>query len=79
MRACTNYDPVVDRLIPCKKAGLPFREGDVLDVVDMTDDNWWQVMNNFSQFCRKISDSYFIKPFVVIVIFTVECISKNII
>ena len=57
MRACTNYDPVVDRLIPCKKAGLPFREGDVLDVVDMTDDNWWQVMNNFSQFCRKISDS----------------------
>ncbi|CAL1543909.1 unnamed protein product [Lymnaea stagnalis] len=42
MRACFNYDPLNDRLIPCKKAGLPFREGDILDVVDMTDDNWWQ-------------------------------------
>ncbi|CAG5124045.1 unnamed protein product [Candidula unifasciata] len=42
MRACFNYDPVADRLIPCKKAGLPFREGDILDVVDMTDENWWQ-------------------------------------
>ncbi|KAK6967253.1 MAGUK p55 subfamily member 6 [Biomphalaria glabrata] len=42
MRACFNYDPMTDRLIPCKKAGLPFREGDILDVVDMTDENWWQ-------------------------------------
>ncbi|BFZ04344.1 hypothetical protein BsWGS_07383 [Bradybaena similaris] len=42
MRACFNYDPMADRLIPCKKAGLPFREGDILDVVDMTDENWWQ-------------------------------------
>ncbi|KAK3770147.1 hypothetical protein RRG08_007058 [Elysia crispata] len=42
MRACITYDPMGDRLIPCKKAGLPFREGDVLDVVDMTDENWWQ-------------------------------------
>ncbi|KAH9503186.1 MAGUK p55 sub member 2 [Bulinus truncatus] len=42
MRACSNYDPMTDRLIPCKKAGLPFREGDILDVVDMTDENWWQ-------------------------------------
>lgn len=42
MKACFNYDPLVDRLIPCKKAGLPFREGDILDVVDVTDENWWQ-------------------------------------
>ncbi|XP_059169258.1 MAGUK p55 subfamily member 2-like [Physella acuta] len=42
MRACFNYDPMTDRLIPCKKAGLPFREGDILDVVDNTDENWWQ-------------------------------------
>uniref|UniRef100_A0A0B7A7V8 Uncharacterized protein n=1 Tax=Arion vulgaris TaxID=1028688 RepID=A0A0B7A7V8_9EUPU len=42
MRACFNYDPAGDRLIPCKKAGLPFRDGDILDVVDMTDENWWQ-------------------------------------
>lgn len=42
MKACFNYDPMADRLIPCKKAGLPFRDGDILDVVDITDENWWQ-------------------------------------
>jgi len=46
MKACFNYDPMADRLIPCKKAGLPFREGDILDVVDVTDENWWQVSDD---------------------------------
>lgn len=42
LRANFNYDPLTDRLIPCKKAGLPFREGDVLEVVSTADENWWQ-------------------------------------
>lgn len=42
VRANFNYDPANDRLIPCKKAGLPFREGDVLEVVSTNDENWWQ-------------------------------------
>ena len=32
VRAFFNYDPLNDSLIPCKEAGLPFREGDVLQV-----------------------------------------------
>lgn len=33
---------MTDRLIPCKKVGLPFREGDVLAILDNNDENWWQ-------------------------------------
>lgn len=54
MRACFNYDPMADRLIPCKKAGLPFREGDILDVVDMTDENWWQVSGTLNHICFRV-------------------------
>ena len=43
VRANFNYDPMSDRLIPCKKVGLPFREGDIMQVVSTADDNWWQV------------------------------------
>lgn len=42
IRANFNYDPRTDRLIPCKKAGLPFNQGDVLQVVSTDDENWWQ-------------------------------------
>lgn len=42
IRANFTYDPRTDRLIPCKKAGLPFNHGDVLQVVSTDDENWWQ-------------------------------------
>ncbi|PVD31585.1 hypothetical protein C0Q70_07000 [Pomacea canaliculata] len=42
VRSNFNYDPMNDRLIPCKKAGLPFRQGDILQIVSTTDENWWQ-------------------------------------
>ncbi|KAL8581227.1 hypothetical protein ACOMHN_038327 [Nucella lapillus] len=42
VRANFNYDPVSDRLIPCKRVGLPFRQNDILEVVSTSDENWWQ-------------------------------------
>lgn len=42
MRARFTYDPMKDRLLPCKEAGLPFQAGDVLEIVDNGDPNWWQ-------------------------------------
>ncbi|XP_054616511.1 MAGUK p55 subfamily member 2-like isoform X1 [Dunckerocampus dactyliophorus] len=36
------YDPTTDNLIPCKEAGLSFRAGDILHIVNQDDVNWWQ-------------------------------------
>uniref|UniRef100_A0A8C7X3N5 MAGUK p55 scaffold protein 2a n=1 Tax=Oryzias sinensis TaxID=183150 RepID=A0A8C7X3N5_9TELE len=37
-----NYDPENDNLIPCKEAGLRFQVGDILQIVNQDDVNWWQ-------------------------------------
>ncbi|NXJ13253.1 MPP2 protein, partial [Odontophorus gujanensis] len=37
-----DYDPACDSLIPCKEAGLRFAAGDVLQIVNQDDPNWWQ-------------------------------------
>ncbi|XP_064598047.1 protein PALS2-like [Liolophura sinensis] len=42
MKTHFNYDPLKDRLIPCKEAGLPFRDGDILEILCSDDANWWQ-------------------------------------
>lgn len=38
-----DYDPASDSLIPCKEAGLRFCAGDLLQIVNQDDPNWWQV------------------------------------
>lgn len=38
-----DYDPATDSLIPCKEAGLKFMAGDLLQIVNQDDPNWWQV------------------------------------
>ena len=38
-----DYDPAHDNLIPCKEAGLLFSSGDVLQIFNQEDLNWWQV------------------------------------
>lgn len=38
-----DYDPASDNLIPCKEAGLQFGSGDILQIVNQEDVNWWQV------------------------------------
>ncbi|XP_063072636.1 MAGUK p55 subfamily member 2b isoform X3 [Engraulis encrasicolus] len=37
-----DYDPAHDNLIPCKEAGLKFSSGDVLQIFNQEDLNWWQ-------------------------------------
>ncbi|XP_050957019.1 MAGUK p55 subfamily member 2a isoform X1 [Labeo rohita] len=37
-----DYDPANDNLIPCKEAGLQFSSGDILQIVNQEDVNWWQ-------------------------------------
>lgn len=38
-----DYDPSHDNLIPCKEAGLGFSSGDILQLFNQEDLNWWQV------------------------------------
>ncbi|KAJ8985832.1 hypothetical protein NQ317_012073 [Molorchus minor] len=42
MRALYEYSPQEDTLLPCKEIGLPFDRGDILQIVDQRDPNWWQ-------------------------------------
>ncbi|XP_058879210.1 MAGUK p55 subfamily member 7-like isoform X6 [Acipenser ruthenus] len=37
-----DYDPNEDKAIPCKEAGLPFKKGDVLQIMSQDDATWWQ-------------------------------------
>lgn len=38
-----DYDPSHDNLIPCKEAGLSFNSGEILQIFNQEDLNWWQV------------------------------------
>uniref|UniRef100_A0A8C9TG91 55 kDa erythrocyte membrane protein n=1 Tax=Scleropages formosus TaxID=113540 RepID=A0A8C9TG91_SCLFO len=42
MRAQFDYDPAKDELIPCKEAGLKFKTGNVIQIINKQDPNWWQ-------------------------------------
>ncbi|XP_029112652.1 MAGUK p55 subfamily member 4 [Scleropages formosus] len=42
VRAMLDYNPRQDPAIPCADAGMAFRRGDVLEIVDQTDGLWWQ-------------------------------------
>ncbi|XP_028288511.1 MAGUK p55 subfamily member 4 [Parambassis ranga] len=42
VRAMADYSPQQDPTIPCADAGMSFRKGDVLEIVDQTDALWWQ-------------------------------------
>ncbi|KAM4664398.1 55 kDa erythrocyte membrane protein [Discoglossus pictus] len=42
VRALFDYDPQADPLIPCREAGLRFRTGDILQIINKDDSNWWQ-------------------------------------
>lgn len=42
MKALFTYDPSQDPFIPSVEAGLPFSVGDILKVVDVDDEAWWQ-------------------------------------
>uniref|UniRef100_A0A8D0HNY8 55 kDa erythrocyte membrane protein n=1 Tax=Sphenodon punctatus TaxID=8508 RepID=A0A8D0HNY8_SPHPU len=42
MRAQFDYDPKKDNLIPCKEAGLKFQTGEIIQIINKDDSNWWQ-------------------------------------
>ncbi|XP_051169533.1 protein PALS2 isoform X2 [Leptopilina boulardi] len=42
MRALFDYYPQEDTLLPCMEIGLAFQKGDILQIVDQADPNWWQ-------------------------------------
>lgn len=42
MRALYTYDPNQDKLLPCKEVGVAFKQGDILEVLNQEDPNWWQ-------------------------------------
>ncbi|XP_025023172.1 MAGUK p55 subfamily member 7 [Python bivittatus] len=42
MKALFEYNPREDKAIPCKEAGLPFRKGDILQIMSQDDATWWQ-------------------------------------
>ena len=43
MRAHFDFNPKSDPSIPCADAGLAFGSGDVLQILDQEDPQWWQV------------------------------------
>ncbi|KAJ8276774.1 hypothetical protein COCON_G00085260 [Conger conger] len=42
VRAQFDYEPMKDDLIPCKEAGLKFKTGDIIQIINKQDPNWWQ-------------------------------------
>jgi hypothetical protein len=40
LRALFDYDPMEDKYIPCKEAGLSFTRGDILHIVSQDDPYW---------------------------------------
>ncbi|XP_043091885.1 MAGUK p55 subfamily member 3 isoform X2 [Puntigrus tetrazona] len=42
VRALFDYTPLDDKATPCQEAGLPFKRGDILQVVSQDDQTWWQ-------------------------------------
>ncbi len=43
MRTHFNYNGQLDEEIPCKAVGLAFQKGDILEISNQDDSNWWQV------------------------------------
>ena len=43
MRVHFDYNPRQDRLIPSQDAGMQFRRGDIIKILNQEDSFWWQV------------------------------------
>ncbi|KAM9712567.1 MAGUK p55 subfamily member 7 isoform 2-T2 [Menidia menidia] len=42
LKALFDYDPMEDKAIPCREAGLAFKKGSVLHIMSQEDPTWWQ-------------------------------------
>ncbi|EJD74003.1 MAGUK p55 subfamily member 7, partial [Loa loa] len=45
-RALFDYNPEDDIYVPCKELALKFQRGDILHVINMNDENWWQAYHD---------------------------------
>lgn len=65
-----DYDPSHDNLIPCKEAGLSFNSGDILQIFNQEDLNWWQVSCALpAADCLQRCQTFFLSCF-----FTFDCV-----
>ena len=55
LKAHFSYDPKRDNLVPSRDAALSFKEGDILQVLNMDDPNWWQVRARITWSLRSAS------------------------
>ncbi|GFN83727.1 hypothetical protein PoB_001023300 [Plakobranchus ocellatus] len=44
VRCLFSFDPGTDEHIPCREAGLAFKMGDILEIVNDEDATWWQAL-----------------------------------
>jgi calcium/calmodulin-dependent serine protein kinase len=63
VRAQFDYDPSQDDLIPCSEAGVPFKTGDVLQVISKDDHNYWQVRLSYNFFIKFEFQARFVLSF----------------
>ncbi|XP_041848211.1 MAGUK p55 subfamily member 7-like [Melanotaenia boesemani] len=46
VRALFDYDPTEDPTIPCRDVAVAFKRGDILQIVSMEDETWWQACHH---------------------------------
>uniref|UniRef100_A0A8C5PMX4 MAGUK p55 scaffold protein 4 n=1 Tax=Leptobrachium leishanense TaxID=445787 RepID=A0A8C5PMX4_9ANUR len=63
VRAMADYWPQLDPSIPCADAGLPFKKGEILQIVDQSDALWWQArkVSNLSRCAGLIPSNHLLK------------------
>lgn len=42
VRAFFDFDGETDEFIPCRELGLSFKKGEILSIIDQSDEIWWQ-------------------------------------
>lgn len=47
VKALYDYDPQNDDYLPCEELGLSFRKGDLIEILNKNDEDWWQVGDSY--------------------------------
>ena len=68
-KAFFDYNPADDLYIPCRELGVSFRKGDLLHIIDSSDDHWWQAFKVRPTFFSVTSLCFFFSSPVLFLIF----------